>query len=163
GIEQILPRLKDPDSLMAQANLLIEQSVKIDVNTLEYWGENLAIMSRLRPIAQAAGKCFERAAQLATERVNALASQANPSNTELMSRIDKAEQLQNLATYSARMNDYAICLSIDPADPQRKTVADAAIEYLQTLDTEDQPVRLRVRTMIAKLNLAKGDYEAARK
>src|SRR2546430_363142 len=163
GIEQVLPKMRDPETLLAQANVLIAEGVTRDVNTLEYWGENLTVMSQLRPIAQAVGKIFDRAAQLANDQLNALSAQANPNNAQLMGRLEKADQLQNLATYSARMNDYAIALSIDPADPQRAKIAEGAIAYLSTLDTEDQPVRPYVHVTIAKLNIVKGDYAAARK
>ena len=163
GIEQMLPTMHDPEALLAQAKVLIDQGESRDVNTLEYWGENLAVMSQLRPIAQAVGKMFDRAAELAAQQLNVAAAQVNPANALLMAKLDKLDQLQNLATYSARMNDYAVALSIDPADPQRRQIADNAIAYLTTLDTEDQPVRALVRTRIAKLDMVKGDYPAARK
>ena len=80
-----------------------------------------------------------------------------------MRTLEKADNLQNLATYSARMNDYAIAISIDPADPFAKDDRRHAITYLTSLDTEDQPVRRRSCTCrIAKLNMVKGDYNAAR-
>jgi hypothetical protein len=138
--------------------------VSRDVNTLEYWGENLSVMGELRPLAQAVGKIYQRAAELAQAQVNSVAAQiTNPTDNPLMPTLQKFDQLQNLATYSERMNDYAIALSIDPADPQRKQIADKAIQYLSALDTEDQPVRPQVRLHIAKLDLVKEDFESARK
>jgi hypothetical protein len=162
GIEQMLPTMHDPEALLTQAKVLVDQGESRDVNTLEYWGENLSVMSQLRPIALAVGKMFDRAAELAQQEVNAKAANVNPANTTLMAQLDKLDQLQNLATYSARMNDYAIALSLDPSDPQRKDVADGAIKYLKDLDTEDQPVRAVVHIRIAKLNMVKGDYATAR-
>src|SRR5262249_42667542 len=149
GIEQILPRARDPEALMAQAKLMIDEGINPNINTLEYWGENLTVMSQLRPLAQAVGKMYERAAALAQDVVNQLSNQmTNPNNNALYARLEKADQLQNLATYSARMNDYAIALSMDPSDPQRKTIADGAINYLKDLDVEDQPVRPQIHVQI---------------
>ena len=51
GIEQALPAMRDPEVLLQQATVLIDQGVSHDVNTLEYWGDNLTVMSQLRPIA----------------------------------------------------------------------------------------------------------------
>ena len=58
----------DPEALTRQAKVLIDEGAMRDVNTLEYWGENLTVMSQLRPIAQAVGKMYDRAPQLARRR-----------------------------------------------------------------------------------------------
>ena len=162
GIASALPSMRDPQALLQLAGAMVEQGVSRDVNTLEYWGDNLTVMSRLKPVAETTGKLYDRAAELAAQQVNTLSAQITGPNNALMPQLEKADQLQNLATYNARMNDYAIALSLDPADPQRKQVADTAIEYLQSLDTEDQPVRALVHLRIAKLKMSEADYDDAR-
>jgi hypothetical protein len=162
GIDRALPAMRDPQALLQLAGAMVEQGVSRDVNTLEYWGDNLTVMSRLKPVAETTGKLYDRAAELAAQRVNQISAQITGPNNALMPELEKSDELQNLATYSARMNDYAIALSLDPADPQRKQVADTAIQYLQSLDTEDQPVRAQVHLRIAKLKVVEADYDAAR-
>src|SRR4051812_12735031 len=69
AIERILPTMRDPEALLAQANNLIKEGVDPNISTLEYWGEHLTVMAQLRPIAQAVGKVYERAATLAGEQL----------------------------------------------------------------------------------------------
>ena len=62
GLEAAVPGINDPKTLSDQANALIEQGIKPDVNTLEYWGENSATQAAVRPVIDAALKLLDKAA-----------------------------------------------------------------------------------------------------
>ncbi len=68
----------------------------------------------------------------------------------------------NLALYSKSNTDYLRALAREQADPDRAKIADEAIKALTEYDTEDSGVQPAVRLCMAKLNLLKGDYKAAR-
>ena len=61
------------------------------------------------------------------------------------------------------MARYNLALSLDKADPRRKQLCDDAITVLTPYDQPEQSVVVQVELGIAKLNLAKGDYDAADK
>jgi hypothetical protein len=162
GISSALPSLTDPDTLMQQAQVLVTQGVDPLVNQLEYWGESPAKMNQLRPLAEAVIRIYERAAELAQQQIGVLGNAMKGPNDPAGTRLMHLDQLSNIATYSARMTDYALALSLDPADAKRKQVADRSIEYLKEFDNPDEEIRPVVRLRIAKLNLVKGDFEKAR-
>jgi hypothetical protein len=163
GIEQALPSMNDPESLLAAAKVLVTEGMDRAVNTLEYWGENPQAMAQLRPVAETVVKIYERASQLATQRMNALSANIRGPNDPNAARLEKLDQLNTLATFSARMADYPLALSIDPADPRRKEVAQRGIKYLSELESPDEPNPPGVRLQIGKLQLVNGDYDAAKK
>ena len=66
GIECVLPTMRDPEAILTQANVLIDQGEKRDVNTLEYWGENPRTQGQLRPIVEAVTKILDKASESAS-------------------------------------------------------------------------------------------------
>jgi hypothetical protein len=163
GIEQALPSIRDAETLMQQAQVLIHAGSDPLVNTLEYWGETPATQAQLRPIAEVVEKLFERAGAVASDELNAAASKVRGPQDPAAARLDQLEKLANIATYNARMSDYTLAISIDRADPRRREIAQRAIDYLKDLDVPEESVRPAVRLQIAKLSLLIADYGNARK
>lgn len=163
SIDGVLRAIREPGTLMQLAGVLIDERVGTNVNLLEYWGANPTIMAQLRPAAEAVGKLYEQAYQTAGDKAAEIANSVGNPNDPKVKEIERLDQLSGIAMYSARMNDYAIALSIEPADAVRRETADRAIAYLKDLDTDDQPIRALIRTQLGKLHMVRGDYSSARK
>lgn len=164
GIEAALPSLKDPNTLMTQAGTLIKFGIERDVNTLEYWGENPRTQASLRPVVETVIKILDKTTAEATEQAEKIGNSiTNPNNVAAVQQWEKMDQLATNAAYTRHMVDYYLALSMDKADGKRKVIADEAIEFLKQYDVEDYAnTRATVRNRIAKLQLAKGDYPAAK-
>jgi hypothetical protein len=162
GIERALPSLNDPKLLMQQASVLITSGVERDVNTLEYWGENPKTQAQLRPIVESVIKILNRAAEQAQAAADQIADTIKAPNDPGVNKYMEMEGMVVSANYTKAMVDYYLALSIDRADPRRKEVADKAIEFLKQYDNAESEVQPIVRNRIAKLNMAKGDFEAAK-
>ncbi|MGH7178778.1 MAG: tetratricopeptide repeat protein [Tepidisphaeraceae bacterium] len=164
GIDAALPSMKDPQLMMKQASDLIRYGVEQDVNTLEYWGENPRTQAQLRPVVTTIIKLLERCIAEARASADAAANRIkSPDDKAAIARYEQFEQLARDSEFTKYMADYDLVLSIDPADPQRRAIANHAIEYLRQFDVPDQPIRARVRNRIGKLAMAAGDYDSARK
>ncbi len=163
GIETALPSITDPNTLWQQATTLITQGVERDVNTLEYWGENPRTQAMLRPIVETVIKLLDRTAELATAEADKVANSLRGVNDPNVRKWEQLDMLATNATYTKYMVDYYLALSIDAADPRRKQVADAAIEYLSQFDNPDSTIQSLVRNRLAKLHMIKADYAAAMK
>jgi hypothetical protein len=163
GINQALPSMNDPEAMLAAAKILVTDGMDRPVNTLEYWGDNPAAMAQLRPVAETVEKLYGRAAEIASQQMSKISATVRGPNDPAAVKLEKLDQLNNLATFSARMADYPLALSIDPADPNRKQIAKRAIDYLNSLDSSDEPNPPGVKLQIAKLQLLYGDFDAARK
>ena len=162
GIAPALPSLDDPQLMMRQAFVLITAGVERDVNTLEYWGENPRTQAQLRPVVETAIKMLERAEQLARKRAEAIAAKVNSPSSPLVARYEEMDRLAATAEYTKNMAMYYLALSLDQSSARRRQVADAAFEYLQQFDVDENPDRNLVRTRMAKLKMARGDHNAAR-
>ena len=162
NLDVMLPNLHDPTRLAKDAATLLEYGVIHDVNLLEYWGENSATQARLRPVAQAVFKMLGQAADDAKKEADAIAAKINPANQNIIGpQWDKMNSLAQSAQYGQNMMAYDVALSM-PRN-ERATVIDPAIAYLSDLDSPDTTVQPRVRVMLGKLNLAKGNYDEALK
>ena len=71
--------------------------------------------------------------------------------------------LAQQAQYSRHMADYQLTLALPAGSPERIEIAQKAIDYLKQFDNADSTVQPVVRLRIAKLNMSKGDFEAAKK
>jgi tetratricopeptide (TPR) repeat protein len=162
GITVMLPSLHDPARLAKDAAALLENGVVRDVNLLEYWGDNPATQARLRPVAEAVHKMLGQAAQDAKARADEIANKITPANQETIGpQWDQMNTLATSALYSQNMMVYDLALAMPQS--QRASVVDPALQYLGDLDTPDTQVQPRVRVMMGKLNLAKGNYDEAMK
>jgi tetratricopeptide (TPR) repeat protein len=164
GIQGALPSLNDPKALMKAATVLITESIEKDVNTLEYWGENPKMQSELRPVVQAVIQMLDKANTVATAAANVAANQIkSPDDKVAMARYEQLNNLALTAEYTKNLVNYDLVLSIDAADPQRKSIAKDTIAYLKQFDDPTQPVRAIVDVRMAKLYMLSGDYKAAHK
>jgi hypothetical protein len=162
GIENALPSINDPNLLMRQAFVLITQGVERDVNTLEYWGENTHTQAELRPIVQTVIKILDRCAQLAKSQSDDIANSITSPNSPAVAKYEQLDRLAATALYTKSMVAYYLAISMDWADPQRYAVAGEAIDYLKQFDVPQNPDRCVVRNRMAKLAMAKADFDTAR-
>ena len=162
GIEPALASLDDPQLLMRQAFVLITAGVERDVNTLEYWGENPRTQAQLRPVVETVVKMLERSEQLARKRAEDLAAKINSPSSPLVAKYEEMDRLAATAEYTKHMAYYYVALALDQSSARRRQVADQAFEYLHQFDVDENPDRNLVRTRMAKLKMARGDYNAAR-
>lgn len=163
GIEGALPNLTDGKLLMQQAGTLINEGVNPDLNTLEYWGESAKLQASLRPLTETVQKIYDKAAVEAQAESDRIANQLSGNNPALEKKWEEADGLVTMAKFTKAMSAYNLARSIDKADPRRKVVADEAIAFLTPYDSPDTQVQPQARLRIAKLNLAKGDFSAAKK
>jgi hypothetical protein len=154
GIERILPTMNDPRGLMQHAAVLIRHAVEPDVNTLEYWGENVRLQQELRPVVEAVRAMLDRAADAAETAADRLAEQLSGPDDPRIEQWIELDALATNAAYTRRMIDYALVLSMPAEDPSRGRVADEAVEYLRQFDdaeSEVQPIVREVRYRLACL------------
>jgi tetratricopeptide (TPR) repeat protein len=162
GIEVALSSLSDPQIMMNQANALTQYGVELDVNTLEYWGENPKTQAAMRPVVGAVVKLLDKAAAEAQKQADLIANTISGPNDPRATQWENLAGVANLAQYNRRMIDYYVALSMDHADAKRKQIAADAIKFLAQYDNADSTVQAGVRNRIAKLHMARGDYENAR-
>ncbi|HEY7087999.1 MAG TPA: hypothetical protein VH518_07910, partial [Tepidisphaeraceae bacterium] len=163
GVEQALPSINDPNLLMRQAFVLITEGVERDVNTLEYWGPNPRAQATLRPIVQTVIKILDKCAERAKAQADEVSNKITTPNSPYIYRYEELERLGSTAEYTRNMVQYYLALSIDPASPERKKIANEAAEYLKQFDVPENPDRCVVRNRMAKLAMVKGDFEGAKK
>ncbi len=160
GIAAALPNLRDPVALAKNAATLLEVGVTRDVNTLEYWGENLATQARLRPVAEAVYKMLGQAGTVAKARADELANKITAANQATIgAEWEKMNSLATSAEYSQNMMVYDVALSLPMAE--RAAAVEKAVAYLTELDTPESSVQPRVRVMLGKLDLVQGKYDDA--
>src|SRR2546423_1986539 len=161
GIEQALPTLTDPQSMVQQANALLDYADEHEVNTLEYWGENAKTQAALRPAVEVAVKLLDKAAAEAQTQADSVANTIAGPNDANAKRWEELSNLATMAAYRRHIEDYGRALSYDRASPQRKQIADEAIKFLAQFDNADSTVQPIVRVQIGKLHMAAGDFDQA--
>lgn len=159
GLKLTLAGIKDPVQLSADANALMQAGVVRDANLLEYWGENPATQSRLRPVVEAVFQMLGQTAKEAEAQEAALTRQLNTGSSAAAQKWDQMDNLAHMAKYRQQMTAYFVALSL-PRD-QRAPVVNEALTYLKGLDNSDSQVQPIVRLMMAKLDLAVGKYDDA--
>jgi hypothetical protein len=162
GIEKALPDLKDPKLLMQYAASLITYGMERDVNTLEYWGDNPKTQAALRPVAEAVVKTLDRAKEVASARADDIANHLSGTDDPRIAQWKAMDGLVNNAEYTKHMVMYDLALAMDANDPQRKKVAQEAIDYLKQFDNAESQVQPIVRNRMGKLQLVAGNYDQAK-
>jgi hypothetical protein len=153
--------LGDPQTLIDLASLLLTDAAARDVNTLEYWGGNTTTQASLRPTAEAIIALLDKAASIASTKADAIANTLKSPDEPAAAQYEQLASAAQNAQYTARMADYVLALSLDPADPHRAEVATRAIDYLAKFDNPDSQVQPIVRNRLGKLHMLRRDYDVA--
>lgn len=160
GIGTVLPTMHDPERLAKDAATLLEFGVTRDVNLLEYWGDNPATQARLKPVAEAVYKMLGQAAADARTKADAIAARITPANQDQIgAQWEKMDTLAHSAEYGQNMMVYDVALALPKTE--RAGLIEKAAAYLTELDNPDTQVQPRVRLMLGKLNLVRGNYDEA--
>lgn len=166
GINTALPNLRDPNSLIRYAATLLEFGVAHDANTLEHWGDDPILQAQLKPVARTVSDLLDKASTEAANQANILAAKLNNNNQALANQWEALDNLSNNAKYKEDMVAYFQALatdaSTDAGKQERAKIVDEALTPLAEFDNPDSNVQATVRLMMAKLNLVKGDYKAAK-
>jgi len=169
GLDKLLPKLNDLNVLNNYAATLISKGIEPDVDTLDYWGDNSSTQARVRPAARLATAMLKKVAEVANQKLPVIANQIKAVDDAASKEWLMLEGLANQATYVGALSAYYEVISIDVSGnnkagwDERKKIADEAIKYLSDFDNPESGVGPLVKMRIAKLNMAKGDYAAARK
>ncbi|HZZ45170.1 MAG TPA: hypothetical protein VFE58_19695 [Tepidisphaeraceae bacterium] len=164
NIDATIAALHDPRFFLQIATVLIRGSIERDANTLEYWGPSAALQLSLRPTAETVLKLLDKTDEEASRQRDAIAAQIVPGNQEALTpRYTKYDTLATTAEYTRNMAAYYAALTYDPAAPERRQLAQTAIENLDQFDNPDSQVQPAVRLRLGKLHLVEGDYPAAQK
>lgn len=166
GIEQALPTIQDPRMLLQQASVLIQEGIQLDVNTLEYWGENPRLQATLAPITQTVIRILDRSVETATAELDVVINQIRSADDQYARRYMELDNLRTAAEFTKHMSQYYRALAMDRASTQRQDIASEAIAALSEHDTPDSGVQPVVKNRVAKLLIARGlegDFEAAKK
>jgi hypothetical protein len=160
GIDRILATLhNDPELIIREARIIAEHGVDPLTGLLEYWGDSDIEKNRLHPLADAALKMYDQAAQTATAQANDLANRITSPDDKLADQWKQASQTAAAAAYQRARMQYALALSLDAADPQRQTLIDQAIKAFADWDNADSQIQAQVRLLMAKLHVLTGDKD----
>ena len=162
GISSIVPTVADPTQLISHANTLIDVGVKLDVNTLEYWGASTATQAQLRPVVGAVIEMLDRSEALATQQSEKFALAASANDASALSKIEALEGIVQYAQQTRAMAYYYMSLCLDTSDPRRAEAADRAIKFLAEYDFEGNPALKNLKIMLGKLNASAARFEEAR-
>jgi tetratricopeptide (TPR) repeat protein len=163
GFDKILPRQTDPTQLMEFANELFLNGIVPTVTELEYFGENPVSKAQLKPVAEVAKKMYAQVAKLAEAKANVLANTINNGNVNTVLPQVKALNFTKLfGVYSDNMASYSLCISLNPGDPERKSLAADSYKYLSQFDNPTSGVQPLIRIQLGKLQLVSGDFAAAK-
>jgi hypothetical protein len=157
GADLIAKTLGDnPQLLLKEGQIIAEQGADPQTGLLEFWGDNDAEKARLHPIAAAAVKLFDQAAQRATAQATDLANRITGPDDKIADVWRKTTDLASAATYQKARLQYALALSLDPADAARTPLIDESIKTLEQWDNGDSGIQPQVRLILAKLHSLKG-------
>lgn len=162
GIAEIVPTSNDPTALARQAETLNNAAVKLDVNTLEYWGPSTTTQAQLRPVVMAVIEMLDRADALSTKQVEDLAAKANPNDEAAIRKIESLENLSQYARQLRALAGYHLALSLDASDPRRAEAAEKSIAFLVDYDFEENPARRNLQLALGKLYAVAGKFDDAR-
>ena len=164
GLDAGISKASDVDALLDQGTTLFSDGIVPAVSELEYFGEDPVAQAQLKPVAETAKKLFQQVVALASSRIDVLGDslKTDADLPRIKPQLDKMRTDKFTGQYMDNRSSYALCISTPKSDPSRKTLADAAIEYLTQFDNADSGQQANVRLQMAKLQLAKGDYTAAK-
>lgn len=160
GLDRILAALHgDPNLLLKQAKVIADYGVDPLTGLLEYWGDSDIERNRLHPLAEAAFKMYDLAAQSASTQANDLANRITSPDDKLADQWKAASQIAAAAAYQRARMQYAVALSLDPTDPQRQTLIEQALKAFADWDNADSQIQTPVRLLMAKLHVLTGDKD----
>ena len=163
AIGPMVDKATDPAALQQEAFELTSAGVTPTLTELEYFGESTEAQAQLNPVAAEVKHMLQRANALATAAANKLLVGMNNSNiTQRQAGLKALKPLRLGSEFSDNMATYALCVSLPKDSPQRAADADAAIKYLTQWDTPKSGIQAGVHYQTGKLQLAKGDYAAAK-
>jgi hypothetical protein len=174
GLNALMPTMSDPSALMTYTGQLVAKGIEPDINTLEYWGENPTLQARVKPAADIASKMLVQVAtQSETQQKQIENIGIHGANDPNGDKWQKLDDLKGQSKYYEAMIAYYRAMATDTsggknadAVKERTKICNDAIRFLQ--DPFDQPgadggnVQPLVHNRIGKLQLAKGDYSAAK-
>jgi hypothetical protein len=161
GVQQFINQTTDTELLMRRANELIEYGMKSQVNQIEYFGETPARQAELNGSAEAVIKIFDKTiAEAEAQQNQTLAGQTRPT-PQVMQKWQTLDERMNTAKWTKAFASYGLALSLDPASPKRKEVADAAIAFLTEYEKPEHQREGPVKVQLGKLQMVKGDTDAA--
>src|SRR5580658_10025267 len=157
GISAVLPEMNDPDVLMTDASLLVQNGVDSDINSLEFFGETDAdgIKARVRPAVETAVAMYDRAMKLTDAAQEDAESHIDNPNSPAIALWKAASDKYQTAAYTRWMLSYDNALVLDRADSHRKEIAQDGIDHLKQWDDPSSQVQTTVRMQMAKLYMVK--------
>ena len=163
GIDPLVAKATNPAALQQQAFELTTAGLTPTVNELQYFGDNPAAQAQLRPVAETVKHMLEQVNALASVQIRQIVAGITNSNVvQMQAKMRPLRSLRIGSAFSDHMASYALCISLPKDDPQRKVVADEAITFLKQYDMPVSQIQPGVRNETGKLQLAEGDYAAAR-
>jgi hypothetical protein len=161
GVKTFLDSTRDTEMLMTRAAQLIEYGMKNEVNQIEYFGENPTRQAELNESAEAVIKILDKViAECEAQEGQVLVGQTRPSPALLTKWQTLDDRLQT-AKWTKAFSSYGLALSLDPASPRRKEIADAAIAFLKDFEDPAFQREVAVKIQTGKLDMVKGDIDAA--
>jgi hypothetical protein len=160
GVDKILATLNgDPALIIETAKIITEQGVDPQTGLLEYWGDSDIERNRLRPLAEAALKMYDQAAQIASKQATDLANRITSPDDKLAEAWRAASQTAATAAYQKARMQYALALSMDSTDVKRQVLVDEALKAFADWDNSDSGIQPQVRLLMAKLHVLTGDKD----
>jgi len=161
GIKAFIDSTRDTEALANRAAQLIDYGMSNEITTIEYFGETPAAQAELNDAAEAVMKLLDKTiAECEAQQTQVLAGQTR-SSPALLAKWQALEDRMTSARWVKALASYGLALSLDPSNPRRKEVADAAIAYLKDFEDPQYQREAAVKLQTGKLQLAKGDYDAA--
>jgi hypothetical protein len=161
GLNNFLRATNDTEALMNRAGQLIEYGMKGQINQIEYFGPSATLQAELNDSAEAVVKLLDKAIEECEAQENqVLVGQTRPSPALLKKWQTLDDRLQS-ARWTRAFSSYALVLSLDPADPRRKEIADAALTFLTEYEKPEYERQVSVKTQMGKLMMVKGDSAGA--
>lgn len=161
GIKNFIASTKDSELLMTRAGQLIEFGMKPQITQVEYFGETPKSQAELNEFADAVMKLLDKTIEECEAQENqVLAGQTRP-NPQVMAKWQALDDRLNTARWTKAFASYGLALSMDQADSKRKETSDAALTFLKDFEDPQYQREAIVKLQMGKLNLAKGDTNAA--
>jgi hypothetical protein len=161
GIKTFLESTRDTETLMTRAAQLIEYGMKNEINQIEYFGETPVRQSELNGPAEAVVQILDKTiAECEAQESQVFAGQTRQTPA-LLQKWQALEDRAQAAKWTKAFSSYGLALSLDPANPRRKEVADAALVYLKDFEDPQFQREVPVKLQEGKLLMVKGDTAGA--
>ncbi len=134
GVDRILATLhNDPDLILKEAKIIAEHGVDPLTGLLEYWGDSDIERNRLHPLADAAFRMYDQAAQVASAQANDLANRITSPDDKLADQWKEASQTAAAAAYQRARMQYAARALFGRYGPAAADFDRAGLEGLRRL------------------------------